>query len=189
LSGGRIGVRGGTTNGMAAKTRVLCEGPIAEGGDYCRVQTELRYRRFREDDSQFRVGRREPNSVAWVRKSDEEIARQRRRLWLSFRWPLFWALLFWIASIFRGGFGPTNGVTRWFTGWREMLRYNTNFCIWLFLVIYFLQIIFQRKMAPFAFTKVVICNSCHAARNASTSTKCQCGGEFEDFENWKWVDD
>jgi len=35
----------------------------------------------------------------------------------------------------------------------------------------------------------VICNSCHHIKTRDNALSCECGGTFEPFENWKWIDD
>ncbi len=34
-----------------------------------------------------------------------------------------------------------------------------------------------------------ICNTCYSVVPRSKLKKCECGGKYEPFENWKWVED
>ncbi len=35
----------------------------------------------------------------------------------------------------------------------------------------------------------VICNVCHSVVLLSKNKKCECGGKYEPFDDWKWVED
>ena len=35
----------------------------------------------------------------------------------------------------------------------------------------------------------VICNGCHEVKTVDGAFTCNCGGTFEPFANWEWVDD
>ncbi len=34
-----------------------------------------------------------------------------------------------------------------------------------------------------------ICNVCHSVVSRSKNKKCECGGKYEPFDDWKWVED
>ncbi len=53
------------------------------------------------------------------------------------------------------------------------------------------QVIYRRPALFFtsASGKVVICNRCYRVKTPDGDDHCGCGGEFEDFALWKWVDE
>jgi hypothetical protein len=56
---------------------------------------------------------------------------------------------------------------------------------------YLLQLVlgttfFESATGP---TKVLICDKCYRTKSADGEQSCDCGGVFEDFELWKWVDE
>ena len=126
----------------------------------------------------------------WVRKSDEQIARDRPRLWLSFRGPLLWFLVLFVLGIPRAIEGPRSPVQTWPQTWPEILSSSWRFAATVALAVYILQFVLRRRIGPTGSSgKVVICDTCHRVMHPSSEGKCQCGGKLDDFDNWTWIDD
>jgi hypothetical protein len=126
----------------------------------------------------------------WIRKSDEQIGRDRRRLWLSFRGPLLLFPLMFVATIARSIQERRTDAPPRPDTWQENLSFSAMFAAICALGLYVLQLVLRRRIEPFGNNgKVVICNRCHRVTQPSHERGCQCGGEFDDFENWDWIDD
>jgi len=65
----------------------------------------------------------------------------------------------------------------------------------LFFVLSYLGQILTGNLLIFALdfygapVSTVICNTCHRTKTMDKALLCDCGGTFEPFENWKWVED
>jgi hypothetical protein len=126
----------------------------------------------------------------WVRKTDEQIARARSHLWLSFRGPLSWSLVLFVCGIVLALQGPRGPAQHWPHTWPEILSFATRGAVIAALVLYVLQLVVQRKIDPFGtFGKVAICDTCHRVQHPNSEGRCECGGKFDDFDNWTWTDD
>ena len=124
----------------------------------------------------------------WVRKTDEQIVRGHRGLWLSFSGPLLWFLLLFVCAIGRTLEGPFRPVQRWPETWPEILCRALVFAATASLLVYVLQLAVRRKIYPVN-GKVVICDRCHRVTRPTRARKCTCGGDFDNFDNWTWIDD
>ena len=131
----------------------------------------------------------------WVRKTDERKVEVPRNYWLSFRDP---AILFFIVTgimfgaAISGGRKGT-GPQRWPSTWSEVP--NGSFIRSAILgavaaaVGYIVQLVRKRQIFQDNVTvKVMMCNTCHRVKRADGVDQCQCGGTFEDFDDWTWVD-
>jgi hypothetical protein len=126
----------------------------------------------------------------WVRKSNQEIEAQRKSLWLFFRGPLIWSVIIFFCGLAVSIQGPSVGGGTWFSNWADVLKYTTKFSFFIAIVLYVLQLVFQWRIDPLVLgSKAVICNKCHEFQKASNEFNCKCGGKFEDFDNWKWIDE
>jgi hypothetical protein len=127
----------------------------------------------------------------WVRKTEEQLARERRRLWYSFRTPIaaFGIGSFLeLAAIIRGPI--LRDRTRTPNSWSEAFFVSASFGVVAFIAVYVLQIVRQKKIRFFDGGKVDICDSCHELKNHDwNSMSCRCGGTFDSFDNWSWIDE
>jgi len=125
----------------------------------------------------------------WVRKSACHISRIRDRILLSLRGPFTWLIIvvvMFIASVF----SPRNAEGHWPRSWTSYLLYSTLIGMGIAIVVWTLQLILNRNISPFNIgNKVVICRTCHRTKNRDGNNECECGGMFEPFENWTWIDD
>jgi hypothetical protein len=128
----------------------------------------------------------------WIRKTNSQLASERNRIWLSFGGP---AVLFFICVIcnliivIRGPLDGGNHA-RWPSTWSEAL--GISFFVGTFgaVIGYVLQIVFRKKLASLiTYGKIVICSKCHRVKYLDQETTCECGGTFENFDNWTWVDE
>jgi hypothetical protein len=111
-------------------------------------------------------------------------------LWRSFCAPILWSLIIFIADIARSIQGPRFAVMHWPRTWHEILSTALLFAVIAGLVVYVLQLAIGRPLSPFEFgAKVVICDTCYRVKRRDSDEKCECGGMFEDFENWTWIED
>lgn len=125
----------------------------------------------------------------WVRKSSEQIARDRRRLWLSPRWAMFWFLLALVCFTLKAMQSPhLPGQYRPLT--LSQIFFGSAVAAFVVaLVIYVMQLILKRRVDPGRLgDKVVICDSCHRVKHPDGESKCECGGTFDDFDNWTWIE-
>ncbi len=126
----------------------------------------------------------------WSRKSDSQMAVERGNLWLSFRGPVELFVVCFVLS--------TTGT---FVGVRQL--YEENFprtCSEVFagatllgataaLADYVLQLFLGRRLDLSAFNvKVDICDRCHRTKRRDGKASCECGGKFDDVDNWEWTD-
>lgn len=127
----------------------------------------------------------------WVRKSDHQMAREHSRVWLSFRGPAIWFLICFVATIALAIQGPRApvGQRRWPDSWCEALVWAAFDGTVAAAVVYILQIILRRRLNPLTIhAKVVMCDSCHRVERRDSVSKCECGGTFDDFDNWTWIE-
>jgi hypothetical protein len=127
----------------------------------------------------------------WVRKTEEQLARERRRLWYSFRTPIAAFAIgsfLELAAIIRGPILRT--PTRTPSNWTEAFTLSAFYGVVAAIAVYSLQIVRQKKVRFFDGGKVDICDSCHELKNHDWNfMSCQCGGTFESFDNWSWIED
>lgn len=125
----------------------------------------------------------------WVRKSTHKITRERGHLWLSFRGPVLWFLIMFAGAIVLTAQGPRTAVAHWPSTWFEVISRATVFAAVVAIGVYVLQIILNSKLDPFAVkVDVVMCDTCHRVKRRDGEASCECGGKFNDFDNWMWVD-
>jgi len=128
----------------------------------------------------------------WMRKSDQQVAKEHSRLWLSFRGPVILFIICFLASIAVGIQGPRNsaGQVPWPDTFCKILRGATFIATVAAIACYTLQLVLRRKLDPLAIrAKVDICDTCHRVKRRDGEDKCECGGTFDDFDNWTWIDD
>lgn len=124
----------------------------------------------------------------WVRKSEEQAARERDRAWRSFRDPAilagfcFFGLLvsFARAPRFPGMHGPHP--------WSEILGFSAIGAAVIGIAAYLVQIGCQKSLTSIlALNRCVMCDTCHRVKRRDREQQCECGGTFDDFGNWTWV--
>ena len=124
----------------------------------------------------------------WVRKSDQEVARERDRLWLTFRGPIFW-FIFTFLGIILAEIGPNavagGGPASTFFG---ACLFAAFIAMIAAIAGYVLQL-FRILDPDLDFVRVVICDNCFRVKRLDAERKCECGGAFEALSRWKWVDD
>ena len=125
----------------------------------------------------------------WVRKSDQQIANDRSRLWLSFRGPLLWFLVLFVGGIVCISVRPREtNVGRGLGTWHEVVANAMVLAAIAGVVIYVLQLVLRRRIDPLEVGgKIVICPKCHRVTRPSRDNLCECGGRFDDFDNWEWI--
>ena len=125
-----------------------------------------------------------------MRMSDQEITRERGRFWLSFRGPVLWFLIMFAGAIVSTAGGPRLAATHWPGTWSEIIYLASCFAALVSLGAYALQIVLKTKLDPFAVrVHVVMCDTCHRVKRRDCEDRCECGGKFDDFDNWMWIDE
>jgi hypothetical protein len=130
----------------------------------------------------------------WVRKGDRETAAKHPRVWMCLRGPAVVFLFGFLAMVGGGVEGPRTSVEAWPQSFSEILYCAAVFATAAAIAVYVLQLILRRPldlvgMLFAGHVKVVICNSCYRVKERDAATKCECGGTFEDFDRWTWVED
>ena len=123
----------------------------------------------------------------WIRKTPTEIERERHRLWRAFGGPTVCCLIFFVGAAlapFSPGkhqFGPASlGEVLWFAIAAAVIAW---------IGAYLCQILAGRAVFSLFSRKVVICDTCYSVKNEDGQGDCSCGGKFETFDLWKWVED
>jgi hypothetical protein len=126
----------------------------------------------------------------WVRKSARQMAGEQSGARLSFRGPAALFFICFLASVASAVGGPrfyANG--RWPGSWRDILFGATVIATVAAIAGYFLQLVLRRRLDPWAINaKAVICDACHRVKRRGGQSRCECGGTFEDFDSWTWID-
>jgi hypothetical protein len=126
----------------------------------------------------------------WVRKTNQHNTSKCGRLWLSFRGPVLWFLVTFAGGILLALRGPYLAVTHWPSTWPEVISSATSFAAVFAIGSYALQILLKRRLVPFAVEcDVVMCDTCHRVKQRDRETTCECGGKFDDFDNWTWIEE
>src|SRR6185295_16857116 len=125
----------------------------------------------------------------WIRKTEEEIARERSRIWLSIKEPAVLFLICFFANLAVAMQGPRLRVSgRWPDTWHKMLFGSTIIAMIAAITGYALQILRRKKLSSLTkYGKVVICNACHRVKHRDNESDCECGGKFDEFDNWTWI--
>jgi hypothetical protein len=129
----------------------------------------------------------------WQRKSPEELKedeRKRSRHRKNPTLPIIIAVFGAVISFFGELFDAPRGVpTLWF--------FVLSFIV-LFVVSYIGQyffddaasfVMFLLSGGPVGKSPTQICSLCHEIKTGDKTKVCHCGGPFEPFEHWKWVND
>lgn len=137
----------------------------------------------------------------WMRKSEEQLARERRGVWRSFRGPAVLFLICFLADVGIAIQGPRQGTgpVHWPKTFSEILGGATFVATVAAIGWYTLQLVLRRRLNPLVlasklgdrtnYDDVVICDSCYRVKHGDNESNCECGGVFDDFDKWTWVDD
>ncbi|MGO8691326.1 MAG: hypothetical protein ACLQLG_17020 [Thermoguttaceae bacterium] len=126
----------------------------------------------------------------WARKTGDEIANEPRKVWWAFSGPTLASFMMFVGGVLSLVTGPKfgGGASRPSTAGGFLFKAAVlSLLAWLFA--YVCQIIFRKPFFSLLSRKVVICNNCYRVKSPDGNARCGCGGEFEDFARWKWVDD
>jgi hypothetical protein len=127
----------------------------------------------------------------WMRKTDQQMTRERSRVWLSFRGPAWLFLICFLAFIATAIQGPGLRGHVWSgpESWPEAFFGATVIGAVAAVIHYALQLVLRRRLDPLAtHVNVVICDACYRVKRRDGESTCECGGTFEDFDNWTWDD-
>ena len=136
----------------------------------------------------------------WVRKTDEQMASEARessRVWRSLQGPaiLFAACFAAVCVTAVVGDRAPSPTVYWPGTWSDLYEILTR-AVFGGIVVgtlaaivgYVWQLVLRKRILRNN-VKVVICDTCHRVKRRDGENKCECGGTFENFENWTWVDD
>jgi len=128
----------------------------------------------------------------WVRKNAKEIAEDRCNIWLAFGGPALACAIAFVLTVVGtlAGPKPSHQVVCWPTNWYQTIRVAAKVSILATIVAYVCQVLFGKPIMSLLFSSnVCVCNKCYRVKSPDGQQSCACGGRFEDFELWKWVDD
>lgn len=129
----------------------------------------------------------------WMHKTIDEVSAEENKSRTSFRIPAFWGIMAFACALVRSSgyitfrsiaFPPRNSDL-YHAFLHALILAGLTFAI-----VYLCQRFLGWNMFPRANDrKTVICNRCFRVKSADDQESCKCGGKFEDFKLWKWVDD
>ena len=129
----------------------------------------------------------------WVRKDEEEYAKEVQRRRYSFKVPLVISSVLFgiIILVYKLGIGidRRTGEVLSAGSWAEVLHQMPKFALaslGMGLVLYVIQIFSKRRTLE---DITVICPKCQKVKKADNKYDCECGGKFADMERMKWVED
>jgi hypothetical protein len=128
----------------------------------------------------------------WMRKIDQQLAREHSRMRRSLRGPAIMFLVCFLADIVLSIQGPRHGAGEvpWPDTPFKILRDATFIASVVAVAGYVLQLVFGWKLGSLVNpVKVVICDTCRRVKNRDGEDKCGCGGTFDEFDKWTWIDD
>jgi hypothetical protein len=125
----------------------------------------------------------------WVRKSNEQIVKDRRRSWHSPGPALFWFLIAFVCcfgKLSQAPFLPDAGRAYTF---RQLLFASAITAGAVAVFVYVAQFVLKRRVdSSRHLDKIVMCDKCHRVKHPDSETICKCGGTFDNLNNWTWVD-
>lgn len=126
----------------------------------------------------------------WVRKSNQRVIKKPSGFWLCFRGPVLWFITTFAGAIVLTARGPRLPAAHWPSTWSEVISRAALSAAVVAIGVYALQIVLKIRFDPFAVrVDVVICDTCHRVKRRDAEASCECGGKFDDFDNWMWKDD
>lgn len=142
-----------------------------------------------------RAGEHSVRFHMWILKDKNEIEREiREKRVKSFSpiKPLLVALgSFVFLSILikigysRGDFPPIDKPISWEEFFESGILKSTLFSVCLFISLYMWQIFTRKRII----IRNLICEKCKTIKAFDNNYKCDCGGDFLNFENMKWVEE
>jgi hypothetical protein len=82
------------------------------------------------------------------------------------------------------GIRPTKPTT-----WYGILLNCSIIAAVVAITLYLMRVIYNKRCDPLVSrVQIDICNKCFRVKHHEQSVKCECGGTFEDFDKWKWID-
>lgn len=101
-----------------------------------------------------------------------------------------WFLIVYVLGVAIAIQGPRRSVTHWPSTWREVLSGSVLCAAVVAIVAYALQLVLRKKIDPLGIdADVVFCDTCHRVKRRDSQARCECGGRFDDLDNWNWIDD
>lgn len=128
----------------------------------------------------------------WVKKTEQECSALENKQRFSFKRPLYASIGFWTVGILFAIVGHPSQYTGWHSGvpLAELVPWlQAHFAIFFIITFVFLYIL-QLIIGPIKFERsnTVICNKCFKPYTKKSISDCQCGGQLESIEKWKWVE-
>ena len=128
----------------------------------------------------------------WVRKTAKECTVDRRKLWLAFGWPVIFAVMAFLcvvvvhmAGLYKAGVAPSRELTL-----GDILKSAGMLAIIVAIIGYLFQLWSGESIMFLEYpSNVQICDKCFRVKSSNGQQCCECGGNFDDFNNWKWIDD
>lgn len=117
----------------------------------------------------------------WIRRTSEEIVRLRRRHWLR-RAVLMSVML--CTLCFAGPYvGKGGGLPGKLLSWEQ--KFYLSLAIGF--VVGILSYAIEGGFGCFPVSDhVTICNTCHKIVTGKKDMRCECGGVYENFDEWTW---
>ena len=131
--------------------------------------------------------------MVWIRRNKFEVEKERKSKYRSIRKPFLCAGGIFLFSffIFKTGFnkwgGPSFNPISWNKFFSTFLPVTFLISFVVFFVLYFWQLYTKRPIMEG--TPVFICTTCFKTKLFDNNLSCECGGEFENVDGMKWVDD
>jgi hypothetical protein len=119
----------------------------------------------------------------WTRKTNEEMAKERRHARLSVRRPIEWFLICFFG-VFMAGLGAPIGPA----GSPDTFRVAAEISAIVAIGCYVLQFVFRRSRLEVPDARIVMCDMCHRVKHRGSDAQCECGGTFDDLGNWMWIE-
>jgi len=132
----------------------------------------------------------------WIKKTNKEIEAYRKKAGKSLLVPLAFSLTFLIGEILFYRFPPVcwedPKPPSFFVPltWKEILYNKLPESFLIAFVIFILLYIAQRKDKKNIYEeKSFICVKCNKLIGETNKTTCECGGEYIDINEMRWIDD
>ena len=130
--------------------------------------------------------------MMWIRRDKFELEKERKR-YRSIRKPFLYAVVIFLCTSFilKIGFNKWGGPSFDPIFWNKFFStglpasFLTSFVF--FFLFYFWQLYTKRPMMEGA--PLLICTTCFKTKIFDNNLSCECGGEFENIDVMKWVDD
>jgi hypothetical protein len=108
----------------------------------------------------------------------------------DFRGPAIVLITWFLGDIALAVQGPRQNVNaHWPGSWFETISIAAFSATVAATVSYVLQLLFRKRIGSLLFpTRVEICDNCHRVRRRGGESSCECGGTFDDFDRWTWID-